>query len=102
MSRVPAVDDGLRASAGTKDPLRAALDNMPGALVYTDTALNVVFCNERFRQMYLVPRELLEAGRPYAEFLRHLAIHGYYGPGDPEAQVARRIESIRHPTGQSF
>ena len=82
--------------------LQVALDNMPGALVYTDAALNVVFCNERFRQMYLVPRELLEQGRPYPEFLRYLATHGYYGQGDPEAHIARRIESIRHPTGQSF
>ena len=32
--------------------LHVALDNMPGALVYTDEALNIVFCNVRFREMY--------------------------------------------------
>jgi adenylate cyclase len=80
----------------------AALDNMPGALVYTDDDLSIVFCNERFKEMYHAPRELLESGRPYPGFLRYLAENGYYGPGDADALVARRIESLRNPTGKTF
>ena len=45
--------------------LRVAMDNMPGALAYTDEDLNVVVHNERFAEMYPVPRELLQPGRPY-------------------------------------
>jgi PAS domain-containing protein len=75
---------------------------MPGALVYTDDDLNIVFCNDRFKEMYLVPSELLQSGRPYPAFLRHLAEHGYYGEGDVDALVARRVESLRHPSGRSF
>ena len=82
--------------------LLAALDNMPGAIVYTDDNLDIVLCNARFREMYPVPPELLCVGEPYPKFLRHLADHGYYGPGDATAQVARRVESLRHPTGRSF
>ena len=82
--------------------LRVALDNMPGALVYTDAALNIVFCNLPFQEMYDVPAHLLEPGRPYPEFLRYLAEHGYYGEGDVDALVARRVESVRNPTGQVF
>ena len=82
--------------------LHVALDNMPGALVYTDEDLNIVFCNDRFKEMYPVPQELLQSGRPYPDFLRYLAEHGYYGTGDAEAQVDRRIESLRNPTGMSF
>ena len=82
--------------------LQIALDNMPGALVYTDENQNIVFCNDRFREMYPVPAELLRPGQPYAQFLRHLATHGYYGEGDADAMVARRLESLRHPTGKSF
>jgi class 3 adenylate cyclase len=82
--------------------LRVALDNMPGALVYTDRALRIVFCNLRFREMYDVPNSLLQPGRPYPEFLRHLAEHGYYGEGDIEALVARRVESIRNPSDKTF
>ena len=82
--------------------LQVALDNMPGALVYTDDDLNIIFCNDRFKEMYQVPNELLQPGRPYAEFLRHLAENGYYGKGDVDALVARRVESLRNPSGRSF
>ena len=75
---------------------------MPGALVYTDEQLNIVFCNDRFKEMYIVPRELLQAGRPYAAFLRYLAENGYYGEGDVDALVARRVESLRNPSEKGF
>jgi class 3 adenylate cyclase len=82
--------------------LHVALDNMPGALVYTDENLNFLICNDRFREMYPVPPELLQPGRPYTDFLRYLAEHGYYGEGDVDALVARRVESLRNPSGESF
>ncbi len=82
--------------------LQVALDNMPGALVYTDENLNFVFCNTRFREMYKVPPELLQPGRPYADVLRYLAENGYYGPGEVEAHVAKRVESLRNPSGLSL
>jgi class 3 adenylate cyclase/PAS domain-containing protein len=91
-----------RALAAKEAQLHAALDNMPGALVYTDEHLNVVFCNDRFKDMYGVPQELLQAGRYYPDFLRYLAVNGYYGKGDIEGLVARRIESLRNPSGESF
>jgi class 3 adenylate cyclase/PAS domain-containing protein len=82
--------------------LQVALDNMPGALVYTDENLNIIVCNDRFKEMYQVPDELLQPGRPYPEFLRYLAEHGYYGEGDIDALVAQRVESLRNPSGRSF
>ncbi|HSE92034.1 MAG TPA: PAS-domain containing protein, partial [Methylomirabilota bacterium] len=59
-------------------------------------------CNNRFKEMYIVPQELLQPGRPYAHFLRYLAEHGYYGEGDVDTLVARRVESLRNPSGKSF
>jgi class 3 adenylate cyclase len=82
--------------------LHVALANMPGALVYTDDQLDIVFCNERFKEMYIVPPELLQPGRPYAGFLRYLAENGYYGEGDVDSLVAQRLESLRNPSGTSF
>jgi len=82
--------------------LHVALDNMPGALVYTDDDLNIVFCNDRFKEMYRAPSELLEPGRPYPGFLRFLAENGYYGEGDLDALVARRVDSLRNPSNKSF
>ena len=91
-----------QALAAKESELHVALDNMPGALVYTDDRLNIVFCNDRFREMYIVPPELLQPGRPYEGFLRYLAENGYYGEGDVEALVARRLDSLRNPSGRSF
>jgi class 3 adenylate cyclase len=51
--------------------------------------------------MYQAPDELLRPGRPYSEFLRYLAENGYYGQGDVEALVARRVESLRNPSGKT-
>ena len=82
--------------------LKVALDNMPGALVYTDDELNIVVCNDRFADMYPVPRTLLLPGRPYTAFLRHLAQNGYYGAGDIDTLVARRVDSLRKPTDATF
>ena len=89
-------------SYGADVQLQVALDNMPGALVYTDENLNIVICNDRFKEMYRVPEELLQSGRPYPSFLRYLAEHGYYGEGDVDALVAQRVDSLRNPSGRSF
>jgi histidine kinase len=62
---------------GLEAQLHVALDNMPGALVYTDADLNIVVCNDRFNEIYRAPPELLRPGRPYPEFLRYLAENGY-------------------------
>jgi PAS domain-containing protein/class 3 adenylate cyclase len=91
-----------RVLAEKEAQLHVALDNMPGALVYTDEDLNIVVCNERFKDMYGAPRELLQPGRFYPDFLRYLAVNGYYGAGDVDALVAERIESLRNPSGRSF
>ncbi len=93
---------GERQLEAAEVRLHVALDNMPGALAYTDDDLNIVFCNDRFREMYAAPRELLEPGRAYSDFLRYLAEHGYYGEGDVDALIAKRIESLRNPSDRTF
>jgi len=86
LRKTPSAD---RLPDGIESQLNVALDNMPGALVYTDEDLKIVFCNERFKEMYPAPRELLQSGRPYPDFLRFLAENGYYGAGDADALVAQ-------------
>jgi class 3 adenylate cyclase/PAS domain-containing protein len=82
--------------------LYVALDNMPGAIAYTDASLRIVVCNDRFKEMYIVPEELLQPGSLYPDFLRYLAKNGYYGDGEVEALIATRVESLRNPSGQSL
>lgn len=87
MARLPEARVSGRPQAVAERQLHVALDNMPGALTYTDDDLNIIFCNDRFKEMYPVPGALLEPGRPYPAFLRYLAEHGYYGEGDIEAEA---------------
>jgi class 3 adenylate cyclase len=91
-----------RRTGAADAQLEVALDNMPGALVYTDDDLNIVLCNNRFREMYPAASHLLEPGRHYPHFLRFLAANGYYGEGDPEELVAQRVDSLRNPSGETF
>ena len=51
-------------SAEREAQLHVALDNMPGALVYTDEDLNIVICNQRFTEMYPTPRSCSNQGSP--------------------------------------
>ncbi len=99
LRKTPSAD---RLPDGIESQLHVALDNMPGALAYTDEALNIVLCNDRFAEMYPVPKEFLRPGRPYPDLLRYLAENGYYGEGDVETHVARRIKSLRNATGIAF
>jgi class 3 adenylate cyclase/PAS domain-containing protein len=99
---ITARKEAERLAARREKELHVALDNMAGALAYTDAGGTIVLRNNRFVEMYPVPRELLDPGRPYPAFLRHLAERGYYGPGDVDTLVARRVESLRHPSGEAL
>ena len=83
--------------------LHVALDNMPGALVYTDerpaTSSSATTASRRCTSSR---RSCCNPARPYSDFLRYLAENGYYGEGDVDALVAKRVESLRNPTGKSF
>jgi PAS domain-containing protein len=48
LRKTPSVD---RLPDSIESQLHVALDNMPGALVYTDEDLKIVFCNERFKEI---------------------------------------------------
>ena len=83
-----------RLPAGSESQLlHVALDNMPGALVYTDEDLNIVICNDRFKEMYPAPGELLQSSRPYPDFLRFLAENG--ATLAPQWRSAWRVCGIR-------
>ena len=82
--------------------LRLALSSLPGALVYTNSDLEIILCSPRFADIYSVPPELIEPGSYYPDFLMYLANHGYYGEGSPAEHVAIRIKSLQNPAEQSF
>ena len=92
---ITARKEAERRVAKKEAELEVALDNMPGALVYTDDDCNIVLCNDRFADMYPVPKELLERGR-LTDVLRYLAEQWLLRRRRLEALVAKRVDSLRN------
>ena len=90
------------ALVAKENQLRIALDNLPGAMAYVDADMKMVVCNERYRKMYDFPEELVRPGGHLPDLFRYLAENGQYGPGDIDALVAERIESVRNPSDKVF
>jgi diguanylate cyclase (GGDEF)-like protein len=83
--------------------LEAVVDYFPGGLLLFDRELNLVLCNERQRQLLEYPDELFAQGNPTLEqIFRFNAERGEYGPGDPQALVAARMELVAQKSPHSF
>ncbi len=83
--------------------LEAVVNNFPGGLLLFDKDLNLVLCNDRQRQLLDYPDELFADGDPTLErMFRFNAERGEYGPGDPQAHVAARLELVAQRTPHVF
>ena len=82
--------------------LELALNNLPGALIYTDPDLRIVLCSEQLPVLYDAPAELLAPGSHYPDFLRYLAERGDYGDGRTDELLEPRVASLRDPSDQMF
>lgn len=60
----------------TSDQFRAAIDSMQQGLCVFDREQRVVIFNERFREIYAYPKQLLQAGVPVALLIEDLAKRG--------------------------
>ena len=102
MAHLRQVITGDEQHNGADARLHVALDNMPGALVYTDEDLNIVFCNERFKEMYPAPQELLQPGRRILISCAIWPTTAITAKAMPTRWSRKRVESLRNPTGKSF
>ncbi len=82
--------------------LATTLANIGQAISVFDSELRLVVWNDRYLELLGLPREMAEAGRPFADFIRFFAQRGDYGPGNPEAQVAERLALARNPRPQRY
>ena len=83
-----------RAEAGMR-LLERTVENMPMGVSVMDVDLNIVAFNEAFLQTLQFPREGFRRGDPLEKFLRYNSERGEYGAGNPDAQVASRLELAR-------
>ncbi|HEU5016707.1 MAG TPA: EAL domain-containing protein [Pseudolabrys sp.] len=68
--------------------LDAALNNMSQGLTMFDANARLIVCNDRFLEIFKLPRDAVKPGCSLADVLRQRMIHGTFNPetmGDPDA-----------------
>jgi len=74
--------------------VREGLENIAQGVLICDPELRVVLWNRRLLELLDLPDGTISVGLPFADFVRHIARRGEYGPGDVEVQVAERLERV--------
>jgi PAS domain S-box-containing protein len=71
--------------------LRVALDNMPGGMFMIDNQFKFQVINDRFKEIFDLPDEVLRTGGLLLDAIRFRAERGDYGSGDVDELVDRRL-----------
>ena len=83
--------------------LHVALDNMPGALAYTDEELNIVVLQQPLRRHVSGASGVVRSrGGPIPSCCAIWPSTATTATAMSKRMVARRVESLRNPSGQAF
>lgn len=75
---------------------QSGLNLIKQAISIYDADLKLAVSNQRFQDMFSLPDELVEIGKPFADCIHHLASKGDYGKiNDIDAFVAERVEQAK-------
>src|SRR3712207_4818968 len=84
------------------DIFTATLNGMPQALVAWDAYSRLVVWNRHYSDLFRLPPEMLQVGRPFAEMLRFVAERGDFGPVDIDKVVAEQLASLQTPVARRY
>lgn len=97
-------EQALRRLEAARDEVTAAnqilqvtFNHMAQGVSMFDGDGKLVAWNQQFRNLLDLPDSLLAETTTFAEFVRHLAVRGDFGPGDPEDHVRKRLASVGKP-----
>ncbi len=90
---------GRRIQAGE---LRAILENMSVGIAVFDRALRLMAWNDKYRLLNRYPEDLVSAGRPLSEIIRHNIERGDFGAVDPEQELKKRLDQARESATQQL
>jgi diguanylate cyclase (GGDEF)-like protein/PAS domain S-box-containing protein len=83
--------------------LETVLANIPGGVSLVDGKLQLITCNEQYKQILDLPEELFQPAMPALEsIIRYNALRGEYGPGDVEKQLAAVTKMVRGCTTHTW
>ena len=85
--------DAERISADHAVRLTAAVNNMSQGLLMFDFDQRLVVCNERYRQMYGLSREMVRPGKTLLQLLKYRIECGSF-KGDPDQYYAKLCNDI--------
>jgi len=75
---------------------QSGLNLIKQAISIYDADLKLAVANQRFQDMFDLPPELVELGKPFADCIRYLASKGDYGPVENiEAYVTEKVEQAK-------
>ncbi|MCJ2179084.1 PAS domain-containing hybrid sensor histidine kinase/response regulator [Novosphingobium album (ex Hu et al. 2023)] len=96
------LDEGGRSLRFSRQLLAATFENLDAGISVIDAELNVVAWNSRYEALFNYPPGMLRVGAPIADLLRHNALRGDFGSGDPEFHVEKRLNHFRRGLDHSF
>jgi PAS domain S-box-containing protein len=82
--------------------LQATMENVTQGISVVDAQLRIVAWNRRYLELLGYPDGMVWVGRPVVDLLRWSAERRDLGPGDPEAQVEKRLAHLRAGTPYTF
>jgi signal transduction histidine kinase/DNA-binding response OmpR family regulator len=85
------------AATAASQILQVTFDHMAQGVAMFDGGGKLVAWNQQFRHLLELPDALLAKTATFADFIRHLAVRGDFGSGDPEDQVRKRLPSLDKP-----
>ncbi len=78
-------------SAPLSARLEEAINHLSLGIVIFDEKREVVFCNERYREMYALSPEQVKPGTPTRELIRHRLDLGLKVPVSPDDYIRARV-----------
>lgn len=91
-------DEASQKLRFNRELLEAVMENMPQGISVVDADMRLVAWNRRYVELLDYPPELMRAGRPIADLMRYNAARGWYGEGDAEVHVEKRLAHMRAGT----
>jgi len=74
--------------------LATALNNMSEGLCMFDASARLILCNDRYIELYGLPREVVKPGVTLRELLEHRIRAGAFA-GDPDEYIAETLDRMR-------
>jgi diguanylate cyclase (GGDEF)-like protein len=77
--------------------LEQAVNNLSLGFVIFDSKRELVFCNQRYLEIYGLSSEQVKPGTPISELIRHRLDLGLKVPSDPDAYIRERVTNAVVP-----